>query len=321
MRRALATAVILALFALPSCSGDDEPGSSTLPTPAATGSPTIAGSPDSPVPAAVYRATTPCDAVTRPVPTMAPGAECEMATWRVELGVDGRYTLDAAYGMSQPNTTGMRDGGTKVHLAGDYAAENGVIRLSTDDPAVTVRFLRVGADVLHLLGPDDALVVGNAGWSYTLNRDGKAGRHTPLVTPVFEEPGSPGGGVFEGRTPCTEEVRPFTAGLVPGCSKLKWRLTLRQNAAGKPAGYVSGVVGRQDASEGTWRIETGLAGFPDAVVYELSPAGASGRLSLLLVGGRHLFMLAPGHGDTSAGPKRVLLVGDELWSYTLSRTE
>jgi hypothetical protein len=270
------------------------------------------------VPAAVYRATTPCDGITRPVPMMAPGAECELATWRVELGVDGRYTLDAAYGMSEPNTTGIRGGGTKVHLDGTYGAENGVITLSTDDPALTVRLLRIGVDVLYLLGPDKHLVVGNAGWSYTLNRDGKAGRRSPLVTPVFDEGGTPGGGVFEGRTPCTADVKPFTANLVPDCSKLKWRLTFRQNAAGKPAGYTSGVVGRDDAREGTWQIRTGLAGFPDAVVYELcpaAPAGADGKctkLALLLVGGHHLFMLGAGN---------ELLVGDERWSYTLSRIE
>ena len=249
---------------------------------------------------------------------MAPGAECELATWRVELGVDGRYTLDAAYGMSQPNTTGIRDGGTKAHLEGIYGATDGVITLSTDDPASTVRFLRVGVDVLYLLGPDNHLVAGNAAWSYTLNRDGKAGRRTPLVTPVFDEGGTPGGGVFEGRTPCTAEVKPFTANLVPGCSKLKWRLTLRQNAAGKPAGYTSGVAGRGRCREGTWRIRTGPPGFPDAVVYELcpaAPAGATGECKswpCCSSAGSHLFML---------GADDELLVGDELWSYTLSRIE
>ncbi len=48
--------------------------------------------------------------------------------------------------------------------------------------------------------------------------------------------------------------------------------------------------------------------------YELArpPPRATQRLPLLLVGGEHLFML--GAGDE-------LLVGDELWSYTLSRIE
>jgi hypothetical protein len=77
------------------------------------------------------------------------------------------------------------------------------------------------------------------------------------------------------------------------------------------------VAGRDDAREGTWRIRTGLPGFPDAVVYELCPAappGADGqctKLALLLVGGHHLFMLAGNE----------LLVGDEPWSYTFSRIE
>lgn len=314
------TAVVLLMAG---CGGDDDPAAAptTAPTTAPTSAPsavapTASGSPASTpsgVPTTTYRGTTPCDAITRPVPLMTPGAQCELATWRVELGVDGRYELAAAYGMTEPGTSGIRGGGTRVQLAGIYAAENGVIALSTDDPALTVRFLRVGVDVLYLLGPDDQLVVGNAAWSYTLNRAGKAGRRTAAVTPVYEEPGSPGGGVFEGRTPCTADVRPFTANLVPGCAKLKWRLTLRQNAAGQPAGYTSGVVGRDDSREGSWNILTGIREFPDAVVYELR-AGAEGtkRLRLLLVGSRHLFMV-----DANDD----LLVGDELWSYTLSRIE
>jgi hypothetical protein len=154
--------------------------------------------------------------------------------------------------------------------------------------------------------------VGNAAWSYTLNRAGEAGRQTAAVAPTYDEPGGPGGGVFEGRTPCTEQVKAFTADLVPGCSRLKWRLTLRQSAGGQPAGYVSGVLGRSDATRGEWRIRRGLAGFPEAVVYEIRPSGSRQRLALLLVGGNHLFML---------GPDRRLLVGDENWSYTLSRTD
>lgn len=319
-RRFLAGLAAALLLASGCGSDDDAPSAAPGPT-ASSSSTTSASAPPavpSDLPAAVYRATTPCDAITRPVPTMAPGAQCEMATWRVELGVDGRYTLDAAYGMAQPNTLGIRDGGTKVQLAGTYAADRGIVTLSTDDPAVSVRFLRVGEDLLHLIDADDELVVGNGGWAYTLNRDGKAGRHTPLVTPVFDEGRTPGGGVFEGRTPCTEDVKAFTPNLVPDCSRLKWRLTLRQNAGGAPAGYVSGVVGREDATEGTWTIRRGLPGFPDAVLYELCPAAPPGvtgecrKLRLLLVGGRHLFMLAADN---------KLLVGDNYWSYTLSRTE
>ncbi len=305
-----------ALFALTAvllAACGDGSSDATAPDAAPTaGSTASAGPGAADIPAAVYRGTTPCDSITRPVPTMPAGAKCEMATWRLDLRVDGRFELAAAYGMPQPNSSGIRNGGTPVELTGIYGAEDDVIRLSADDPGVTIRLLRVGEDVLHLIGRDGRLLVGTAAWSYSLNRDGSSGRRTPVVAATYDEPGRPGGGVFEGRTPCAPELRAFTANLVPGCERLKWRLTLRQNAAGDPAGYVSGVAGRKDAIEGTWRIRRGLPGHQDAVLYELRPAGAAARLTFLLVGGHHLFLLGPG---------QQLLVGDQSLSYTLSRNE
>ena len=306
--RRRSVAVVLGALLLTAC-GD---GSSDSPAGPASAEPGASAEPTGAKAAAVYRGTTPCDGITRPVPTMPAGAGCEMAAWRVELHAGGRYVLTAAYGMTKPNSSDIRSGGTPVRLSGTYAAADGVLRLRTDDPKVSVRFLKVGQDVLHLIGRDDRLVVGNGAWSYTLNREGRSGRGTRVVSATYDEPGGPGGGVFEGRTPCAPELRPFTANLVSGCQRLKWRLTLRQNAGGDPAGYVSGVAGRNDATQGTWRIRRGLPGHSDAVVYELRPANGPGRLTLLLLGGRHLYMLGPG---------QQLLVGDEYLSYTLSRVE
>ena len=307
----LVAVVTLALVLLTACA-DDSSEDATRSTPERVSTPHSGTTPGATAAGATYRATTPCDPVTRPVPGMAPGAQCEMATWKLDLGGDGRYTLDAAYGMSEPNTLGMRGGGTSVSLAGTWSSKQALITLATDDPAVVVRLLQVGSDLLHLVGADGRLLVGNAAWSYTLNRAGEAGRRAAVVSSTYDEQRGPGGGVFEGRTPCTEEVKAFTADLVPGCGRLKWRLTLHQTAGGQPAGYVTGVVGRSDATKGEWRIRRDLAGFPAAVVYEIRPSGSGRSLAMLLLGGRNLFML---------GPDRQLLVGDENWSYTLSRTD
>ncbi len=313
-RAAVVALTIVLLTACDADSSDDATRSTPEPvaTSTASSTPKSLGTPGATrTTGGIYRATTPCDAITRPVPAMAPGAQCEMATWTLNLRGDGRYALDAAYGMSEPNTLGMRHGGTSVSLAGTWSSEQDLITLATGNPGVAVRLLQVGSDLLHLVGADGRLLVGNAAWSYTLNRAGEAGRHAAVVASTYDEPGGIRGGVFEGRTPCTAEVKAFTADLVPGCSRLKWRLTLRQSAGGQPAGYVSGVVGRPDATKGEWRIRRDLAGFPGAVVYEIRPSGSRQWLALLLVGGKNLFML---------GPDRQLLVGDENWSYTLSRT-
>lgn len=305
--RRWSVALALSSLLLAGCGdGSSDTAGPPLPIGSASTGPTSAE-----VPAAVYRGTTPCDGITRPVPTMPAGAKCEMATWRVDLRVDGRYELTAAYGMPAANKRDLRGGGTTVELSGTYGREDKVIRLRTDDPGISLRFLRVGEDVLHLIDPDGRMLVGNGDWSYSLNRDGRSGRRSPVIAASYDEPGAPGGGVFEGRTPCAPELRTFLAKLVTDCKQLNWRLTLRQNAAGEPAGYLSGAVGRSKLA-GAWRILRGVPGHPDAVVYELRPAGKAVRLRMLLVGSQNLFLLGPG---------QQLLVGDEYLSYTLSRNE
>lgn len=318
VRVLLALAAAMALV-LSGCASNGDPVAAG-PAAAATGSPnpaTASGSSSPPTAGAVevsdtaFEGTTPCDGVTRPLPQIPAGARCELAIWRVDLAGDRTFELAASYGLTEPNTNGIRGGGTKVAMAGTWAEAGGVLRLLADDPALSISFLRVGDTVLHLIDRDGRLAGGDGGWSYTLNATDNAGS-SRLVTATHDEPGTPGGGVFEGRTPCAEQLKAFTENLVPDCSRLTWRLTFRQDAAGEPAGYVSGVPGRAGSTTGMWRIARGLPGHPDAVVYRLRPKGGEDELALLLLGGRHLFILGAGS---------ELLGGNGLWSYTLSRTD
>ena len=119
-------------------------------------------------------------------------------------------------------------------------------------------------------------------------------------------------GIFVGRTPCRELVKQLQI-QTPDCMKLKWKLTLYQDASGKPSTYHLARTGhRQSLIEGKWVIIKGTPSDAEAIIYQLDP-GMPDRSLLLLKGDENvLFFL-----DHS----RNLLVGNEEFSYTLNRTD
>ena len=97
----------------------------------------------------------------------------------------------------------------------------------------------------------------------------------------------------------------------PGCLKLKSRLTLYvDQATGTPSTYL--YMGTSTIREGTWTILEGTKGDPNAVVYQLHLENSKGLVSFLKADENHLFLL-----DRNLN----LLVGNALFSYTLSRIE
>jgi hypothetical protein len=167
-------------------------------------------------------------------------------------------------------------------------------------------------------------MVGNAAWSYTLNR---TDNRNPID--INEQPSSeleamtrppippmPAGssvlGLFEGRLPCHEvmfelsKITPY-----PGCAKMKTRLTLYQDQkTGAPSTYL--YMGTSTIREGTWTIVQGTASDPDAEVYQFHLEEGQQPVSFLKADENHLFLL-----DRDGN----LLVGNALFSYTLSRIE
>jgi hypothetical protein len=184
-----------------------------------------------------------------------------------------------------------------------------------------VSFLKVNENLIHVLSREKTMLVGNGAWSYTLDRmdnqnpvQVEVGNPPqpptrPPVPPIPE--GSSVFGVFDGRTPCHELVIEFTnSDSFPGCLKVKWRLTLYQNVAtGAPSTYL--YMGTSGYTEGVWTILHGLDGDPDAVVYQLQVREAK-PVSFLQVDENHLFLM---------DRDMHLLVGNELFSYTLSRVK
>ena len=284
----------------------------------------------------VFEGITPCSSLTRPLPQIPVDTDCELMIWRIVFyqdsatGVPTTYGLESAYGVSQANTTGPRGGGTRITMNGKWDTANGtkvdpqaeVYRLYSEDSQVAVSFVKLNNDLLHVLNRDQTLMVGNAAWSYTLNRTDNRpalviGEQSPGPTstrPPLPEmpPGSTILGVFEGRLPCHEIVFEATR-VAPfdGCAKIKSRLTLYQDqATGAPTSYL--YMGTSSFREGTWSIVHGTAIDPDVAVYQLHLEGSQEPMSFLKADENHLFLL-----DENG----KLLVGNALFSYTLSRTD
>ena len=188
--------------------------------------------------------------------------------------------------------------------------------------AGAVALVKVNHDILHVMNPDRSLMVGNGGWSYTLNRAESAEKpgdpdlavNTPsqsyTISPVAT--GATVFGVFEGRSPWLGIARELKLTEDAGGIKAKWRVTLYHNPDTQaPTTYrVEGSLHRKGAREGKWTIQRGNETDRNAIVYCLAPTATAPALYLLKGDDNVLFFL---------DQKQKPLVGHADFSYTLNR--
>jgi hypothetical protein len=337
MKTMIRAAASLMLVAVTGCAATStaQPPTESSPRPVPDGetaSPTEQTSPtEQSIPAVlgVFEGITPCSNGARPAPQIPLDVECEMMIWHLTLNQDAAtgasttYELRSTYGMSQPNTTGIKGGGTPLNLEGTWAIVEGtasspdavVYQLNPDDPEMSISFVKISDNLLHVLSPRQALMIGNGGFSYTLNRtDQRIAPDVPAEDVLTERLPAirvidPDGMVFDGRTACADVVYDFTQfPRSDDCLKIKWRLTLHQEVAtGAPTTYL--FMGTQTEHGGTWEaFRSGL--YPGAFVYALTPVGSEQATYFLKPDDNHLYLL-----DTDL----TLMVGDATWSYTFSK--
>jgi hypothetical protein len=241
--------------------------------------------------------------------------------WRLDLevteGGEPGWGLIVVYGANSAPSVGVVPEGKK--LTGKLEKSGTTYRLTAGN-GKSISFRQMTPTLLHLLGEKERLVPGTDGWGYTLSR-----------ADVTDDPGRPetifGGsyslspkvtdntlfGMFGGRTPCTSLVRALHITLNDGCQRIKWRVTLLQNASThEPTRYkIEGSLHHPER-EGTWRIVRGTADDRDAVVYELDGNGKEAPMLLWRADENVLFLL-----DEHRSP----LVGTVDFAYTLSRTQ
>ena len=132
--------------------------------------------------------------------------------------------------------------------------------------------------------------------------------------------------IFVGTTPCGQFIRPLhKVSEDADCALVQWRLTLQQDPVSfKPTTYklssanrfiVKGTnmysePGTKTETEGKWAIVHGTKTNPNAIVYRLESDKPEKSISFLKLSDSLIHIL-----DING----KLMIGDESFSYTLSR--
>ena len=274
-------------------------------------------------PATQFVGTMPCgEAIRSFVGGLAAGTPCPAVTWRLDLGITERngpgWNLTAAYGVPMASNVGEMPEGPRVSISGKLEKSGTTYRLISNT-GKSISFRQVSSTLIHVLDDQNRLMPGTTGWSYTLSRadvTDDPGRPEQRAggsyTPLPRASGSTVYGIFGGRTPCMGVVRILRISLTDGCQRLKWRITLFQDAdTRKPTTYrIEGSL-HHAGREGVWRIVRGTAADADAIVYQLDGTAAEGPMLLWKADDNVLFLL-----DERKQP----LVGTIDFSYTLNRS-
>ena len=133
----------------------------------------------------VFVGATPCLKGSQPVSGIPQDSNCEFIKWKLTLYVNDKnepanYRLEYEYGISQPSTEGFKDGKI-VSAEGRWQINKGanknpaalVYQLDPDNPSRSISFIKLSDGILHLLDNEKRLMVGNPGFSFTLNKVSK----------------------------------------------------------------------------------------------------------------------------------------------------
>jgi hypothetical protein len=267
-----------------------------------------------------------------------PEKNIDFIRWHITLAPtttqSGHFKMELNFGVSQPNTSGFVGGGEHRSIAGQYSMrgrnDNGkgseVLQLRDQEGNPMLSLRKLNDQIYHVLTTDDKFMVGNGGWSYSLNT--KTQRSQTLVSTFSKsftssqtvERDTTRMAVYDGRTPCREFSQYYDFALGDECFKLKWRLMLsRDPHTHKPTTYTvkmvepipdpnSPVDHTYREKSGTWRIQP--VSSPQVLIFELTPDGSMPPLYLLAGDENVLFLL---------DKDNRLLTGNEDFSYTFNR--
>lgn len=218
---------------------------------------------------------------------------------------DVAFTLHCDYGIGKPNTNGFIDVKT-VDFSGKLKKENNRYYLPNGSKGLTL--VELNANLLHITEADDRLLIGNGGWSYTLNNTNP--QATDQFTLASKLPAIKDSMEFHGRTPCQPLADMLQLGKSPDCYKKKWFIVFYGDPlTGQPTKYLTEGIPRfrETMKEGRWKIVQGKSG---KVLYQLQYPGKS-TFVYLLVGDENVLYFTDAEGN--------LLVGNEDFSYTSNR--
>lgn len=249
--------------------------------------------------------------------------------WELMLTETGdnkkKFLLQIAFGESKPNTLGFINGGESKSIEGEYRISensgdihNEIYHLKNGTQPGEILLVKLSDNIFHLLNSQKRLMIGNGGWSYTLNRKqpltGTSSELPTFITTTNMPDDTATQVIFEGRTPCLDFAKENNLTVSPGCFKLKWKLTLyREPETLEPSFYtLRRTNSRETDITGKWSVHRGTSSNPDAVVYQLDPDKPEQSLSIVLGDENVAFFL---HKNNQ------LFTGNQDFSFTLNRRQ
>lgn len=271
---------------------------------------------------------TPGDELIKSTLNIPTNKEVDFIRWNLTLNdsqaSQNTFTLDIAFGVSKPNTLGFKveekrsyEGTFTISHDKSEILSRTIYHFKSPSLSTALMMVKLHENIFHLLTSQQRLMVGNGGWSYTLNRK-ELIHNGALNLPVLTSPSTLLSDttrqvIYDGRTPCQDYAAEHQLNVTADCFKLKWRLILNRDAiTHKPTTYtIRKVVDNipQDVS-GNWRIIKGIKENPNAIIYQLDPEYPQNSICLLAGDDHVLFFL---------DKKYRLHAGNGDFSYTLNR--
>jgi hypothetical protein len=264
---------------------------------------------------------TPGDALIKSLLAIKAKRQVDFIRWDLVLNQSennsGTYALNIVFGEAQPNTLGFKDD-ERLSLEGIYTISKNqnreIYELKNEKTETVIALAKLNENLFHLLTPERKLMVGNGGWSYTLNRKDSTADSSPAYSSwtISLPDDSAEQVIFDGRTPCLDFARQYNLKVENDCIKLKWRLTLfRDSRTNAPTTYtLQTTLNRPETTRGTWAIIKGVKTNPEAIIYQLDPDSPDKSISFLVGDENVLFLL---------DRKNQLFTGNSDFSFTLNR--
>ena len=246
-----------------------------------------------------YTASTPAGNEVRDFLGISQVDSMDFIRWKLKI-IDGKeFNLSCTYGIGKPNTNGFIDE-KKVERKGTANLKNDVLTLSRQDKVLSLLILN--DNIIHILNKQGTMMVGNGGWSYTLNSVKKV--PTSQINFKWQETGFRDSVSFEGRTPCRGIEELMYGTTRPECYKKKWLVRLYRNGDTKSGTYKIG--GTVPSKTGKWKLKENAGG---KIIYSLDLNNGN-TLDLLQTDENIVYIM---------DPKGGLMVGDHDFSYSLNR--
>lgn len=276
----------------------------------------------------VFVGSTPGDEEIKSILKIPSDIKVDFIRWNLKLNMSNAdqnsFLLDIHFGEAKPNTRGFKGSGEKYSFEGTYTVSKSrdnnitkeIYHFKSSKLLTEIAMIKLNDNIFHLLTPQNQLMIGNGGWSYTLNRKvpvNSSGIISPAdYSSIVNDTSLQV--VFDGRTPCQEiSAEHPEMKASESCFKLKWRLILnRDSASYLPTTYTVRKVVNNEPGEvsGKWTIIKGTAVNPDVIIYQIEPDKPEESISFLVGDKNVLFFLKKNN---------TLYVGNEDHSYTLNK--